>query len=259
MAGYRNPASICYLTNPQNVADETSCLAGTPPPGSAGLLAPNFLYREESEWGYQVPEWRAARPLPESLGGATAVLRDYKDVWVRGHRKALAKSSSNYGLPAEILAGIAWIQSGGKGYSNIDSLDVTGWQKAELLDKIKLSGFDRASNPDRTLAHFAERLELAAAVMSLDFNAMSEPDKDHLFASLLVDEDNLAIAARQLWELKEIDFPGETQIGPREVRIITARYFRGPEWALVEIQQDLTYGDFLVDRLLPRLGRLLSE
>src|SRR5581483_12353264 len=84
-------------------------------------------------------KWTAAADWPESLGTGAKILRSYKDGWVRGHREAIKKFASGYDLPAELLAGIAWIETGGRG--DIENYDTQTWGDTEMLDQLNFSEF----------------------------------------------------------------------------------------------------------------------
>jgi hypothetical protein len=47
-------------------------------------------------------------------------------------------------------------------------------------------------------------------------------------------------------------------MGEEEIRVIAARYYRGPQWSIEEIESDYSYGDFIVEALMGRLKRLLE-
>ena len=71
------------------------------------------------------------------------------------------------------------------------------------------------------------------------------------------DQANLAIVARHLRQLADIDFAGK-KIGDEEMRIIGARYNRGPDLALDKIKKDTSYGNAILKRR-DKLNSLLSD
>lgn len=253
MSGYRNPKSICEYANSQEVEDGTTARAETHPPSSTGLhesLGAGVL-PGAWDWSGQHGRWTASPTWPAMLPRAAALLRNYKDSWVRGHRAAIKRASAAYGLPPELLAGIAWVETGGKG--ELENMDARGWGESEPLEQMDLAEFDGGADFDRV----REQVESTAGFIGL--HGAEEEDVKKLFGALQVREEGLSSTAKYLWELKEIDFAGETLIGPEEMRVIAARFYRGPQWSLEEIEADFSYGDLIVDTLLARLKRLLQD
>ena len=196
--------------------------------------------------------------LPSWLGGDPDLLRNYKDTWVRTHRALIKSFSAEYGLPPELLGGVAWIEVGGKPYS---SKLVVYWfrQFAHMADPV-VGQVTAVRKPEFTsMGPVAIQLRRAAEAMGVEFDALTPKDQERLVDCLQIDENDLAIVASHLKQLKELTFPGRVQIGPYEMRIIGARYNRGPELSLDAILRDTSYGDFIVNRIYGRLQTLLSD
>jgi len=251
----RRPGPVCQWNSPQRLDDGTVCRAETPAPTPLGLCtkqgAPDF------SWGYwDVVVWKV---LPKWMGGDADILRNYKDAWVRGHRAAIKKAAKLYDLPPELLAGVAWIEAGGKPYSF--KIDVYEVRTAVRLDVSRdgVQIFSLTKQPGMTsMGPVAIQLRRAAETMGLDFNQLSEGDKTALVNCLQNADNDLAIVAKHLWQLKEIDFPGKREIGKSEMRIIGTRYNRGPDLTLERVLRDTSYGDFIVNRIYERVEGLLG-
>jgi hypothetical protein len=243
-------------TKRQTVDPGTSCVAETPPPQPLGLCPVTKSAFPDSSWGYgDVLVWKV---LPKWLGGNPDLLRNYKDTWVRAHRALIMSLSAQYQLPPELLAGVAWIEAGGKPYSSkILVYDVRAFD--HLADPL-LEPLTITKKPGLTsMGPVAIQLRRAAETMGLDFDGLTLEDRNRLVECLQVDENDLAIVARHLWQLKQIDFPDRAVIGLYEIRIIGARYNRGPDLSLDVILRDTSYGDFIVNRIYTRLQKLLME
>jgi len=251
----RRPGPVCQWNSPQRLDDGTVCRAETPAPTPLGLCtkqgAPDF------SWGYwDVVVWKV---LPKWMGGDADILRNYKDAWVRGHRAAIKKAAKLYDLPPELLAGVAWIEAGGKPYSF--KIDVYEVRTAVRLDVSRdgVQIFSLTKQPGMTsMGPVAIQLRRAAETMGLDFSQLSEGDKTALVNCLQNADNDLAIVAKHLWQLKEIDFPGKREIGKSEMRIIGTRYNRGPDLTLERVLRDTSYGDFIVNRIYERVEGLLG-
>jgi hypothetical protein len=72
-------------------------------------------------------------------------------------------------------------------------------------------------------------------------------------------DNDLAIVAKHLWQLKQIDFPDKAVLGKSEIRIVATRYNRGPNLSLQAILQDTSYGDFIINRKYARIQELLNQ
>jgi hypothetical protein len=252
VAGGSSPNYTC----PQKIDAGTSCRAETPPPQPLGLCTVTTSAYRDSDWGYSdVLIWKV---LPKWLGGDPNHLRNYKDAWVRTHRELIVKLSAEYGLPPELLAGVAWIEAGGKPYSSKLVL-YRFRQFAHLADPL-LGPTEITKEPGLTSTGVvAIQLRRAAQAMGVEFDALGDSDKNRLVDCLQVDENDLAIVARHLWQLNQIDFANRSRIGVDEIRIIGARYNRGPELSLEKISRDTSYGDFIVTKIYTRLQSLLGD
>jgi hypothetical protein len=254
MACGQQPGPICQSTNPQNVADGTLCRAESPTPGTLSLCPTDGP--ADFSWGYwDVVEWKV---LPKWLGGDPDRLRNYKDAWVRGHRDRIIELSEQYNLPPELLGGVAWIEAGGKPYSS--KIDVYEVRKFDHSGDPVLQRFTITKQPELTsMGPVAIQLRRAAEAIGIEFKDLSEHDKARLVACLQNADSDLAIVARHLWQLKQIDFPNQAALGPYEIRIVGARYNRGPDLTLQQILRDTSYGDFIVKKIYSRIQKLIAE
>jgi len=252
VAGGSAPNYIC----PQKVDTGTSCQAETPPPQPLGLCSVTTTSYGNFDWGYSdVLVWKV---LPKWLGGDPDLLRNYKDSWVRTHRALIKKLSAQYNLPPELLAGVAWIEVGGKPYSS--KLILYRFRQFDHLGDPLLEPLTITKKPGLTsTGAVAIQLRRAAEAMGVKFETLSDADKNRLVDCLQVDENDLVIVARHLSQLKQIDFPNQTKIGLYEIRIIGARYNRGPELSLQAISRDTSYGDFILNKIYNRLQTLLGD
>jgi hypothetical protein len=245
MADGRTPGPLCQATNPVNVKDGTSCLAPSPRPTALGLCEPLGPPEPDRYWGFND---YFLRHLPSWLGGDPDRLRRFKDVWVHDHRALIKQLSAQNSLPPELLAGVAWIEVGGKPYDlkllvyDVRRFDHSGdpW-----LEKLTIT-----KKPEMTsMGPVKIQLRRAAEAMGVNYEDLNAKQRNELEQCVLTPENDLAIVARYLWQLKQIDFPKSTTIGASEIRIIGARYNRGPDLPLAEIKRNTSYGDFIADRI----------
>jgi hypothetical protein len=249
----RPQGPVCQSSAPQNVSDGTMCLAQTPPPRPLGVCSnPGAA---DNSWGYwDVVVWKI---LPKRIGGDPDILRKYKDAWVHDHRDLIKSLSKQYGLPPELLGGVAWIEAGGKPYNfklwvyDFRAFDHSGDPLVEPLTISKKPGFT-------SIGPVAIQLRRAAETLDLDYDQLSDSDKDTLMKCLQSADSELAVVARHLWKLKQIDFAGQKELGKYEIRIIATRYNRGPDLTLKEILRNTSYGDFIIYRKYDQIQKLLE-
>ena len=200
---------------------------------------------KDRNWGIiHFLRWKV---LPGWLKGNRSLLRKYKDNWVRAHKKDIKKFAVNNNLPPELLAGVAWIEVGG----DPDCIDkIAYWVRSfdhacdPLVEPLTIT-----KKPELTsLGDVSIQLRRAAETYGMDSKKLNSKQKDFLMQSLSDEKTNLAIVARHLWQLSLIDFANKKILGDYEVKIIGARYNRGPHLSLEEIKKNTSYGDFIVKR-----------
>lgn len=213
------------------------------------LLAESKL--PNNDWGgMDVAKWKA----PEWLGGDPNHLRDYKDQWIRDHATSIELQARANDLPPELLAGTAWNEVGG------DPV----W-----IDDIAhdVRSFDHMADPylptvtnDPSLTSAGDvsiQLRRAAESLGMDPNNLSYSDRLAIMNLLKNDQANLQIVGDHLRDLANIDYAGKP-IDDEAMRVIGARYNRGPDLSLDKIKKNTSYGDLIVKQK-EKLQRLLRE
>lgn len=243
----RRPGPTCQYSAPQNVDDGTSCRAESAAPSPLGLCTTEG--KPDFSWGYwDAVKWKVLGKLPAWMGGDPNVLRDYKDAWVRSHRDLIVTLSASYGLPPELLGGVAWIEAGGKPYS----FKIEVYEVRRFMPMMK--------RPELTsMGPVAIQLRRAAEAMGVEFDQLSASDQSQLVDCLQNADNDLQIVAKHLSQLKQIDFPNATAVGEYEIRIIATRYNRGPDLSLQSILKDTSYGDFIIQKNYKRIQELLKQ
>lgn len=228
-------------TNPPKVDADTLVQTRSPLPGT--LCVSQQGTSTQSQWGlWQIIRWKA---LPECLGGDRNLLKNYKDTWVRGHREHIASLANLHRIPALLLAGVAWIEVGGDP-EWIDSVAYSVRAFDHVADPY-LEPLTVTKRPELTsLGNVSIQLRRAAEALGLDFAAMTGHQKEALISCLSADETNLNIVAKHLSQLREIDFPDSYFWSDDQIRVVGARYNRGPSLPISSIRQNTSYGDFIL-------------
>lgn len=184
------------------------------------------------------------------VSGISVHLRDFKDRWVHAHRAVITSAATEYDLPAWFLAGVAWAEVGGDP-PVLDTLAYTYRRDIGVGSRApELTSFGDVSI----------QLRRAAEELGYDPAAMTELQKSFLISSLEDPQQNLFLVASHLDRLRDQDFPGKPAdvLTDDDLKVIGARYNRGPNLTRAEIDQNLSYGNDVV-RKRARLEQLLQE
>ena len=201
-----------------------------------------------------VPVWetadamRAAAERAASTEGTSRHLADYKDRWVRAHRHVIRAAAAESDIPDWVLAGVAWTEVGGD---------------PPVQDEIAVQVRRHApftAPPERTsFGPLSLQLRRAAEELGYEPARMTHVQQRVVIWSLEDPQQALFIAARHLRRLRDVDFPAVPAelLTDDQVRVLGARYNRGPDLSLERIRANTSYGDALLrkrDRMMRLLG-----
>ncbi len=200
------------------------------------------------KWGvHNVFMWKI---MPEKWGGGKPYIQKFKNSWVIFHKDQIKREASIKGFPAELLAGVCWIEVGGDPHVidtvafNVRAFDYSG---PDWIDQ----NMTITNRPYKTsFGSVSMQLATAANTMGMDATTMSYTELRNLATCLESDEFNISLVSDHLVEIMQHDNLGSTasEIDMEDVRIIGARYNRGLGLSLESINRNTSYGDFIVDR-----------
>lgn len=163
-------------------------------------------------------------------------LFDFKRQWVRGYRNAIKAAASQFDIPKELLAGVAFTEVGGDPLE-ADSLaySLRGTQKR-----------DKTSFGNMSI-QFRRGLEILGYDESRD---PTESQRRRILSSLKDPQASIFIAAKHISDLRDVDSKGTTasKMNRKQIEIIGARYNWGPDLPISEIEKDLSYGKSITKR-----------
>lgn len=209
------------------------------------------------------PIWGASnllawKLLPERAGGGIPYIQRFKDAWVRHNKGQIVSAAAQYRFPAELLAGVCWIEVGGDP-SFVDRLAFAvrafDWSGPGWVDR----HLTVTNHPSKTsFGAVSIQLRTAAQTLGLDPAQMSSSQLSDLAACLEKDVFNIQVVARHLRQLIDHDHlqtapPGLTM---DQVRIVGARYNRGIGLSLEAIKKNMSYGNFIVNHWSRFVGLL---
>jgi hypothetical protein len=209
--------------------------------------------RPPANWStWDFIRWKA---LPERLGGDPDRLRRFKDGWVREHAKTIRELATQYRLPPVLLGGVAWIEVGGD----------PGWidQAAFAVRRFDHSGdpwlepLTVTKEPHLTsMGNVSIQVRRAAQILGMDPGKLTSEQLDEVATCLADDGSNLHMVAVHLRQLADIDAPRTDFLSDEQIRIVGARYNRGPDLSLERIRANTSYGDFILKQREHILGLL---
>jgi uncharacterized protein YukE len=159
-----------------------------------------------------------------------------KEEWIATNKDAIEEAARAYGLPPDMMAGIAWMEVGGKPYV---ADDLTEWARhaAESewspLTPESLPGPLGGDRDNTSFGPMAVQVRRAAEVLGYDPANLTEDQRDELTASLKDPSQNMLISAKYMADLKAqssfADVPAD-EMTPAQYRELAARYNGGPYW-----------------------------
>lgn len=154
---------------------------------------------------------------------------EFKLRWIKDNKEVIQAAAAQYGIPATVLAGIAYKEVGGKPMVLDDAAD---WARRNLPSWI-LPG-RVGGDPDKTsYGPMAVQVRRAAESLGYDPSKLSEQQRNEIVASLKNPRENIFIAAKHVSDLKKsstfalVDPEAMTADQGQE---LAARYNGGPNW-----------------------------
>jgi hypothetical protein len=155
---------------------------------------------------------------------------EFKLHWIRDNREVIKAAAHQYGLPADVLGGIAYKEVGGKPLGLDGAAD---WFRHHLPDWVR-DGTLLEGPPDKTsYGPLAVQVRQAAEALGYDPESLSEQQRQEIVTSLENPKENIFIAAKHLSDLKqssEFALTAPDQITPQQGQELAARYNGGSNW-----------------------------
>lgn len=230
-------------------------------PGGSGQRGPldycrTTILSNEWTWGtWDTVKWKGLGTLPSWLGGDKHVLRNYKNAWVKHHAPTIKRQASIYNISVLLLAGVCWIEVGGDP-DWIDSVAYPIRAFGHMADPY-LEPLTITKKPELTsMGDVSIQLRRAAEAVGWDISTLTSQQKNELIDCLSDEDVNIAFVAKHLAQLKEVDKVCFTE--NEAIRILGARYNRGPHLSLAQIKLNTSYGDLILKKKHD-LRQLLNE
>jgi hypothetical protein len=148
--------------------------------------------------------------------------QEYKLAWIRTNQDLIQAAALEYGIPAELLAGIVYQEAGGKPPVLDHAAD---WYRQHIGD-----GKDA---DDTSFGLMGIQVDTAAVALGYDPAHLSDNQRAEIISSLDDPRQSIVIAAKVLSDAK--DATGFAGMDPHQMtmdqtRELAARYNGGPDW-----------------------------
>jgi RHS repeat-associated protein len=175
-------------------------------------------------------------------------LTKFKEQFVYENREIIKAAAAKYDLPSELVAGVAYVEIGGK-----DPI-----KPAVYWARTWMPGTD---DKDKTsLGQQATQVRRAAESLGYDPKSLTDAQRTEIVNSLKDPAQSIFIAAKHLSDLRNVDTPGKAgkDLTTDDIKVIGARYNQGPDKPLADVKKDLSYGQSITKRW-GALGALLRS
>lgn len=203
-------------------------------------------------------DWTISKIWPQALGGGSEYLWSYKDAWVLFNRDRIRQAASKYGIPATLLAGVAWAEAGGAPDIQ-DSITFPvrafDWSGPDWMDRLTIT-----KRPTLTsVGSVSIQLEVAARELNLKTENMSFADQSRLKMCLEQDAFNLDVVAKHLRGLILHDYPNADTLNLKEEQwiVVGSRYNRGTARPLQDFITSMQAEKGTANRVYSSYGRAM--
>lgn len=185
------------------------------------------------------PKWTtfdllAWKIWPERWRGGTQYLFAYKDGWVAYNRLRIVAAAGQAGIPADLLAGVAWEEAGGDpDFTDMPKVRIRefDWSGPDFVDR----HLTITKPPeDTSLGSISIQLRAAAHELGLNPETLDHQRRMNLAQCLETDAFNIEVVARHLRRLVAHDYPHANPMAltDEQFAIAGSRYNRGTRRAL---------------------------
>lgn len=163
--------------------------------------------------------------------------------WIARHRELIRAAAGYNGLPADLVAAIAWQEVGGKPYL-LDDITVSLRDAARStwspVDPDHLPGRLAGDRDKTSFGPMAVQIRRAADALGYDPARLTGAQREELMSALRDPAQALFVSAAHLRILKEgtrfADVPPR-EMTPEQYRELAARYNGGPHWQVPAAQK----------------------
>jgi hypothetical protein len=160
---------------------------------------------------------------------------EYRANWIKDNQEVIKAAAREYGLPPEVVAGIAWQEVAGEPYWTDKA--VYDARRAEEAVNQHLDPNDDGRSNATSMGPIAIQVRRAAETLGYDPETMTDDQRDEVVNSLQDPKQNIFIAAKHIADLKqETDFKDAETMTSEQYQELAARYNGGPYWQSSDAQ-----------------------
>lgn len=203
------------------------------------------------------PKWS----IPDLITWKTTFLGQfyleyYKDGYIVFHKEKIKSSAAKYGIPANLLASVAWIEAGGK----------PDWVKTDIVLPIRMTYYNRffpiTKPPETTsVGIIAMQIRVVAETIGINPNELTQEKIFQIVSCMQKDAYNIDIVAKHLKNLILFDYPNANTSNLTDEQFIVAgsRYNRGKSRALKDFISSIKSSEGSPERVYTSYGRVMLK
>jgi hypothetical protein len=158
----------------------------------------------------------------------------YKQEWVRTYSGTIKGAAEAYNIPEYLLAGVAYVEVGGDP-AEVDPLAYTARRALPF-----------GGDADKTsLGYVSMQFEVAAKTLGYDPDAISPAARGAVLDSLMDPQQNIAITAKHLSDLRDLSFGNNASVSPQRAADLGAMYNGGSQYW--QTPAATSYGSFILN------------
>ncbi len=187
-------------------------------------------------------KWTAGDILNWQTFGGEEFIHNEKLGFINNYKDVIKDAAEKYDIPPLLLAGVAYVEYGGKPMIADDvaySMRSFDWSGPDWVDK----NLTITKHPDLT-SFGNTSIQVRRAIETLGYDSSTDK-RQQIIASLKDPIQNIYMAAAHLSLLRNIDYAGKgaADLTDEEIGILSSRYNIGPDASLEYVQAYNGYGD----------------
>lgn len=194
---------------------------GVDPGGDLSEAHEDIRQRTQNIRSEPLPEWGAIAAFHGRFVDKEFEQR-YKYRWIRANRELIQAAAHEYGIPAEVLAGIVYQEVGGKP----PITDHGG-------DWLRRHGLADGDPNDTSFGPMGIQVDTAAVALGYDPTKLTDRQREEIIKSVEDPKQSIMIAAKVLSDAKDASGFAAVEpqaMTPEQQRELAARYNGGPDW-----------------------------
>lgn len=168
------------------------------------------------------PTWGTGESLDWIVGEDSEHQHDFRLGWVHAYGAVIESAAEQFGIPASLLAGVAYKEVGGKPLYTDDA-----------VDRLRERGLYPGDQDDTSYGPMSIQVDTAAVALGYEPDDLSDAQRQQIITSLKDPEQSILIAASVLAQEKRdsgFAYTEPADMTAEQGEQLAARYNGGPNW-----------------------------